>query len=131
MGSFLSAQTPRASSWLRMFPCVPDLYLCFLILLWSRNLIPRTSSGNLQLQISCSHICHHSYLTSLSLSNFIIKIKIAASPQQICNQRETVLGAAGFGILCQRHKSAVNRYYWFVSSVGVGVFVFFFFLFLH
>lgn len=55
---------------------------------------------------------------------FIIKMKIAASPQQICSQRETVLGAAGFGIPCQRDKSAVNRYCCFVSCVGVGFFCF-------
>lgn len=96
-----------------------------MILLQSRSgsLLPCTSSGNLESQIACSHICHHIFLTSLSLSNFTIKIKIATSPQQICSQRETVLGAAGFGVLCQRHKSAVDRYYWFVPSAGVGFFL--------
>lgn len=46
LGAFLSAQTPWASSWLSRFPCAPDLYLCILILLQNRNMLPCTSAGN-------------------------------------------------------------------------------------
>lgn len=75
-----------------------------------------------------SFSCLPSHLSDFLFSpkyTFIIKMKIAASPQQICSQRETVLGAAGLGILCQRDKSAVNRYCCFVSCVGVGFFLLF------